>query len=305
MRIQLKYGGENDGVKFSPLLPMMFNGLFHSLGFRTNIKKCMSDYDYAGVPSDNIYQDGYQKLLKFAEKQSECKIDISKLPIDYEQYLPFDRHLVVGVLTSFGCKYHCKFCPNSSMSYVARDYDLVKSELEHVTSSYNYFEFFDNNVLHNPRFLELVESIPEGVQWGALINIDTIDKSILQCMRDAGCVNLYVGVESFNVSDIAYFGKPHAGVIDPKYFLQVLRDLGFNVHAFLIRALPSETPASFDSMIDWLNDKGISYVIGRMHVNGEPVLATEYLSENYLKCKKVEDAVTSRKNLMKFLKNYL
>ena len=137
------------------------------------------------------------------------------------------------------------------MGYTERPIDKVLKELKWVTDRYDYFEFLDNNVLANVnRFIEITNHVPKGVKWGALMNLEKVNEEVLMKLKDNGLINIYLGIESFNKSDLEYFGKPYYFKgIDPKVSMEKLLELGFNLHVFLIRGLPNETVESFNGAI--------------------------------------------------------
>jgi radical SAM superfamily enzyme YgiQ (UPF0313 family) len=307
MRIALLYKGDNDGFVYPPTFPLMFAKELTKLGYKVELVRDDEDYDYVATPSDSIYKQEYVDLLDFINSHYEfCdeKVKLEDLEVDYEMSPEFD---LAGVITAIGCKFKCKFCPQSKMGYTERPLDKIHKEIKWVTNRYEYFEFIDNNVLTNPtRFMSILTFIPEGVKWGALINIDNYEDKYLIRMRDKGCVNLYVGLESFNPLDLEYFGKPfyHKG-IDPKEFLAHLRDLGFNVHAFILRGLPNQTKEEFSETIAWLKAHEISYTISRLHVDGEYVKETDHLNKEFLEARMAGDEKLTRTNLQRFIRKYL
>ena len=305
MRITLSYKGDNDGFVYPPTFPIMLGKELSNLGYKVELRRDDEDYDYIATPSDSIYKDEYLYLIDFINSHYDGtdKLELEDLELDYEMSPEFN---VAGVITAIGCAYRCKYCPQSKMDFTLRPMDKVLKELEWVTNNYRYFEFIDNNVLTYPaRFMEIIEHIPKGNKWGALINIDDIEPMYLWKMRKKGCVNLYVGLESFNPLDLAYFDKPfHRKGINPKDFLQRLSK-GFNVHVFIIRGLPNQTKEEFEEMTKWLDEHNITYTISRLHVNGEYVMETEHLDREFMEQKFTEDMETTRRNLHKFIFKYL
>lgn len=304
MRITLSYKGDNDGVVYPPTFPLMYAKELLKLGYKVELVRDDEDYDYVATPSDSIYKQEYLDLAEFINSHYDEPIRLEDLEVDYELSPDFN---VAGVITSIGCVHKCKFCPQSTMQYTQRPIEKVIREISWVSNRYNYFEFIDNNVLANPdRFMFIISHIPKGVKWGALINIDNIAPEYLQIMMDSGCVNLYVGLESFNPLDLEYFGKPfYKKGIDPKEFLKLLRQMGFNVHAFILRGLPNQSVDEFEDTTLWLDVQGISYTISRLHVDGEYVTETKYIDKGMLEYVSMDDARITRQNLRGFIGKYL
>lgn len=300
MKITLSYNGDNDGLTYPPIFPLMLGNELVKAGIDVEIVQDAENYDYRGIPSDSIYRPEYQRLIRVIEAITGNKLDFKDFEVDYDWSPHFD---VAGVLTSIGCVHKCKFCPQKEMGYTDRPIDKVLEELKWVTDRYDYFEFLDNNVLANVnRFIEITNHVPKGVKWGALMNLEKVNEEVLMKLKDNGLINIYIGIESFNKSDLEYFGKPYYFKgIDPKVSMEKLLELGFNLHVFLIRGLPNETVEGFNEQLNWLDERNISYTISRFHVEGEIVKETKFLSKEYLAQKYDEDIKITRENLQKFI----
>lgn len=300
MKITLSYNGDNDGLTYPPIFPLMLGNELVKAGIDVEIVQDAENYDYRGIPSDSIYRPEYQRLIRVIEAITGNKLDFKDFEVDYDWSPHFD---VAGVLTSIGCVHKCKFCPQKEMGYTDRPIDKVLEELKWVTDRYDYFEFLDNNVLANVnRFIEITNHVPKGVKWGALMNLEKVNEEVLMKLKDNGLINIYIGIESFNKSDLEYFGKPYYFKgIDPKVSMEKLLELGFNLHVFLIRGLPNETVGGFNEQLNWLDERDISYTISRFHVEGEIVKETKFLSKEYLAQKYDEDIEITRENLQKFI----
>ena len=300
MKITLSYNGDNDGLTYPPIFPLMLGNELVKAGIDVEIVQDAENYDYRGIPSDSIYRLEYQRLIRVIEALTGNKLDFKDFEVDYDWSPHFD---VAGVLTSIGCVHKCKFCPQKEMRYTDRPIDKVLEELKWVTDRYDYFEFLDNNVLANVnRFIEITNHVPKGVKWGALMNLEKVNEEVLMKLKDNGLINIYIGIESFNKSDLDYFGKPYYFKgIDPKVSMEKLLELGFNLHVFLIRGLPNETVGGFNEQLNWLDERNISYTISRFHVEGEIVKETKFLPKEYLAQKYDEDIKITRENLQKFI----
>jgi radical SAM superfamily enzyme YgiQ (UPF0313 family) len=307
MKITLSYRGLGAGVSFTPILPIMFAGELKKLGFNVELVKDLKNYEYDGSPSDNIYNNNYQELLDFINNfyGDEDEVEFKDLEVNYDLAT---GATVPAVLTSFGCVNHCKFCPLKDVSYVSRPMDKVLNDLEYVTSKYNYFEFTDNSVLADKdRFMSIIAGIPKGVKWGALINLeDYVNTRELEIMKEHGCINIYVGVESFNPKDLEYFDKPYYKKgIDPKEALIALRMMGFEVMAFLIRGLPNQTKEELKETVKWISDNGMYTSISTLHIDGKYVKKTEHYTEKELKSHTVLDTILNELTLNYFIGNYI
>lgn len=310
MRILLKYLGKQNEILYPPLVLLSLADILYKNKYDVVLIQDDEDFDYLGVPSDNPTYPEYKALRDYIQKLTNIEIsdsDLYNLKVNYDLCPYFDIPLIV---TAYGCKYNCPFCTKLDKGkIILRDINTVKEELKWITDRYDYFEFGDCNVFLNPEnFFNIINFIPEGVRWGALINIDNYPIENLYYLYKKGCRNIYVGVESFNPKDLEYLKKPYyLKNINPKKFLILLKELGFNVHVYLIRGLPNQTRLEWIETIEWLTEHGISYTSNTYFdiSKGEEVLETKNLSREYLEVKKDEDYIRTNKNLYKFLDKYI
>lgn len=300
MRLTLVYSGDNQGYTFPPVNLLMIANEFRKYGVKVDIIRDETDFDYYGIPSDNIFNDEYSDVLNLLETVSGEPINFSKLQADIEE-VDFD---IPAVLTSLGCVYKCKYCPHKDIAYKPREISIVLNELENACK-YSYFEFLDNNVMADKaRFFSIIDCIPSDVKWGALMNINDYSDSDLQYMYDRGLRNIYLGLESFNENDLDYFGKTYHYVVNSKDFLERLREIGFNVLVFIIRGLPNETEEGWNDMVKWLELNEVYYTIGHFHDKGELINHPVYSPEEYSKVIAIDTAI-SKFNFTNFIQNTL
>lgn len=302
MMTTLFYKGKSFGVLFNPFHLQLIQQAYKNMGEELELKQDDEVYDFRGIPADNLFSEDYQLLINEL-KEYDPKFRLENVKVDFANY-PCSED-ILGLTTAFGCRYQCSYCPIHGMGYVVRDKEVVKQELEELCRKVKYFEFYDNNVLSNPDFLDTIECIPKGVTWGALINITEVTPTLfnnLKKMYSCGCRNIYFGLETFNAKDLEYFKKPYyvAGV-NSKSWMEMLQDIGFNLLAFIIRGLPNEKPGELDELMQYLDEHNILYNISRFMLNGEFVKETKYLSKEYLDGVLDSDFYTSQSNFRKFI----
>jgi len=122
------------------------------------------------------------------------------------------------VMASLGCPYNCEFCNIPRFlnhKYYLRDVDDIIEELKETEEE--FFIFNDDNIIGNTEshknrlaelFTKMIENrINKKFQCACTINIAQYP-DLLKLAHKAGCVLLYIGIESDNTKELSLFNKP-------------------------------------------------------------------------------------------------
>lgn len=111
----------------------------------------------------------------------------------------------INIMASRACSRKCTFCSSKSMwgkDVRWRTPKSVVDEIRYCIDKYNVkvFRFSDDNMISNEKwtkdFCRLVK--PLKILWRMSVRVDEAKLSILHLLREAGCVELGFGVESFD-----------------------------------------------------------------------------------------------------------
>lgn len=120
----------------------------------------------------------------------------------------FYRRLpILPIMISRGCPFRCSFCGSRNITGYKvrrRDPGQVVDELEYLKNRYGLREFqvIDDNFTFPPEAaLEFAEKLIErrlGLLWTCPngLRIDTLNKKLLAAMKESGCYEIAVGIES-------------------------------------------------------------------------------------------------------------
>jgi radical SAM superfamily enzyme YgiQ (UPF0313 family) len=158
-------------------------------------------------------------------------------------------------ITSKGCPGHCDFCAIwrfYGQRYRVRPVDEVVDELAALSPRRLIF-LADDNLTQSPhRVIELCrEMVARGVRrplaiQGALSLAD--HDELLVWLKRAGCVYVFVGLESLNAAALTHIGKPNLLGADAEGYRQRLANLhrhGLGVYGSFIVGLDEDTPDAF------------------------------------------------------------
>jgi radical SAM superfamily enzyme YgiQ (UPF0313 family) len=129
--------------------------------------------------------------------------------IDYSKYkrgIFLGKELLspaVSIITSRGCPYRCIFCSSYCVfgrRVRFRSIDNVVAEIKHVINTLGYrgFNFHDDTFCVNrKRILKMCEEFTKlDIVWRCLTRADTVDGELLRIMRDSGCKEVIIGMET-------------------------------------------------------------------------------------------------------------
>ncbi|MCX5778210.1 MAG: radical SAM protein [Elusimicrobia bacterium] len=149
-------------------------------------------------------------LFRTAPREQIKNLDTLPLPdrefFNIEQYIsnrvrrgePRSTNLIAGR----GCPYQCTFCSKTFSGIRLRSIDKIEEEINYLKTKYklDVVDFDDELVIVNKqRILQLCEMLkPCNIKWGCQGRINAVDVEILQAMKDAHCIYVGYGVESYS-----------------------------------------------------------------------------------------------------------
>lgn len=142
--------------------------------------------------------------------------DLNTLPLparhlfqvkQYDLNLPLpEKPQALHLITSRGCPYSCHFCSATLLAGGKIRYRSVANvikEIEEIREQFPYFRwvfFYDDHfTLNKSRVIRLCEEFRKkkfGLLWGCYGRLDSLDRPLLEAMKEAGCRMISFGVES-------------------------------------------------------------------------------------------------------------
>jgi radical SAM superfamily enzyme YgiQ (UPF0313 family) len=203
--------------------------------------------------------------------------DLDELPMPARHLLPpltayhptpaSYRRLPVGVLmSSRGCPYSCTFCDRAvfGVSYRMRSVDLILDEMEELIYTYGAREirFFDDTITVNRRKLfELVDKMKERgmrIPWTALSRVDAITPVVLEKMKEGGCWQILIGVESGDDRMLRIMNKGTTVEQNSKA-VKLMNAHGMGVRADFLLGVPGETRETLQKTLDFALEHDLDY----------------------------------------------
>lgn len=193
--------------------------------------------------------------LKYAEPRPLIE-NIDELPFPARHLLPMERYKVFGkheilglIFTSRGCPFNCTFCSSSLIfgkGFRARSPKNVVDEVEEFVEQYksNHIEFVDDLfILDKKRVKEICREIKErglDIIWVCSARADTVDGELFKTIRDAGCIMVYLGVES-GVQRVLNLMRKGIKVEQSIRAVKLAKEADLQVVASFVLGIPGET----------------------------------------------------------------
>lgn len=189
--------------------------------------------------------------------------NLDALPFPARDLLAMDRYFhtyphraprgrFTTMFTSRGCIHNCAFCGSEAVfGGVRRTFSLeyVEAELEDVIRRHQCsLVFFDDDefLLDRQRIeavcrLLLTKKYP--MRWICHGRPEGADRELMRLMKQAGCVEIQVGVESGEEAVLRSMGRPYSLETVRRFFIAT-RAAGINTWATFIVGYPGETEKS-------------------------------------------------------------
>ena len=184
--------------------------------------------------------------------------DIDTLPypakhlLIYADQLPdtFYKTIHGDIITSRGCPYACTFCAVKVVwdgrSVRVRGAEEVVKEILHRKERYgteNFILWDDYFTINRKRVVEICNLLIEkraNINWICYVRANSIDPELLALMKQAGCVEVQVGVES---GSNRILKEIHKGITveQTQKVAEMINEAGLSWVAFLLMGIPGET----------------------------------------------------------------
>jgi radical SAM superfamily enzyme YgiQ (UPF0313 family) len=170
------------------------------------------------------------------------------------------------VETSRGCPFACTFCtiinvqgrtmrersPQSIADLVRRNY---------LENGFNFYFFTDDNFARKKQWRETFEALirlhEEGIKVSFMMQVDLArkPKDFVRLAAEAGCTQVFIGMESVNPQNLKAEGKPQNKVEEYRDIVREWHDAGILVQTGYIIGLPFDTKEQIQRDIQHLMDE--------------------------------------------------
>ena len=209
--------------------------------------------DPAKVPSVSAKVDG-RWVLPAVEPEPYTEVSV-----DWSDYLPEPTAAYVPIQAGLGCAFDCSFCDFRGLRSVQlRSTDSLVSEIRSIPpkDGLRRVYFTDDNLFASrSRAREICRALIDahlGVCWRGMIRISSVDTEIAALMKESGCAEVLLGVES---GDNDMLRRMNKNITAERVLagVEALSAAGINTKSTFIVGFPGETANTISNTVDLLN----------------------------------------------------
>jgi radical SAM superfamily enzyme YgiQ (UPF0313 family) len=198
--------------------------------------------------------------------------NVHETPIPLWELADLDKYVFAIVQYSRGCPYMCDFCDVTALfgrKPRIKTPDQMLAELRALgdLGRFDMVLFADDNLIGNqvhlkkellPALIDWRAQAPFRVNFGTQVTVNLVDDPVLtRMMLEAGFGSIFCGLESPDEETLKASKKRQNTKRDLVGNVQRLHELGFTISAGFIVGFDTDTPASFQRMIDFIQESGI------------------------------------------------
>lgn len=234
------------------------------------------DFDYLHVGELGDATDAIVRLIDESTApparqlvfKTKDRLPLTSFPIPSYDRVPFGRYLLGTIQFSSGCPYLCEFCDIPGLygrqprmktpQQIIAELDFIFSQPNPPATLY----FVDDNFIGNRKATK--EMLPHLVEWQkkhaypvmfaceATLNIAK-QTDILELMREANFVGMFVGIETPEADALNAIRKGHNNAVPMMESIRTINGYGIEITSGIILGLDSETSDTEQRLLDFID----------------------------------------------------
>ena len=222
-------------------------------------------------------------------------MDLDELPFPAFHLFPMEKYRIFNVTTNIatiittrGCPMQCSFCSSAALhghKMRRRSYTNVVDEIEYRLSEENIdtIAFMDDTFTLNKKFIRdfCAEIKRRNLKfwWGCTSRVDTLDEDLLETMKDAGCITIFMGVESADQQMLENMGK-NITVEKTRNAFRLARKVGIRSIASCVIGMPEDTKETMKRTVEFVKELKPNYALFSI---ATPYPGTRFYNETFRK----------------------
>jgi radical SAM superfamily enzyme YgiQ (UPF0313 family) len=203
--------------------------------------------------------------------QRGVPFDLAHAPLPRVELLDVSRYNRITVQTARGCPHRCEFCASTPMmtpGYRQKAAEKVLAELDRIRAlwPHPFIEFADDNTFVNRTYWKnlLPEISKRKLRWFTETDLSVADDDeLLARMRDAGCAQVLIGLESPTpeaLNGIDSHGWKSKRFDNYLTAIQKIQSFGISVNGCFILGLDAHDASVFNAVDDFVRESDLTEV---------------------------------------------
>lgn len=175
---------------------------------------------------------------------------IPLMPKKYRKHFTFNHMCTID--TSRGCPFNCSFCTiinvqGRKMRYRSPNW-IAEKIRENWKHGITHYFFVDDNLARNPAWEQIFDNIialkKEEIKITFMMQVDLLShriKNFVQKAREAGCTQVFLGMESLNLKNLVNSGKNQNKIEDYQTLIKTYRSYEISTHCGYIIGFDEDT----------------------------------------------------------------
>jgi radical SAM superfamily enzyme YgiQ (UPF0313 family) len=197
------------------------------------------------------------------------EFSLAEAPMPRFDLLDPAKYNRLTVQTSRGCPHRCEFCASSILltaRYKTKPIGKVIAEICEIKKiwPHPFIEFADDNsFVAREHYKQLLRALaPQQVRWFTEADVRVAqDRELLALMRDAGCQQVLIGLESPHRDSLSGIElKSDWKLRQQEHYaeaISTIQSYGITVNGCFILGLDGDTTEVFQDVLDFVRDSGL------------------------------------------------
>ncbi|MDP7371923.1 MAG: radical SAM protein [Nitrospinota bacterium] len=218
----------------------------------------------------SIVQNPPNDIVMDLDKYPRPAYDLIPMHLYYPAIGAYKRIPGINMMMTRGCPGKCTFCNSANTTLRTRSASSVVEDIRYLHHTYGIreVEFFDDTftimVKNVKEFCWLMKEEKLDIVWTAYIRADCFNEEMGRNMKEAGCHQVLLGVESGNRKVLEFLRKPIA-LKRIKETVRIAQKCGLDVRASFILGNVGETPESMEDSFQYALELDAELV--NFHIN--------------------------------------
>ena len=224
---------------------------------------------------------------------------LNLLPMKKYRLLDMDTHMTT-MITTRGCPMQCSFCSSAAMhgkKIRERSVENIVDEIEYLKTNYDIdtIAFMDDTfTLKKRKVMAICDEILKRnieIMWGCTSRVDTLDEKLLKKMKEAGCITIFIGVESADQQQLDNMCK-NTTIAKIENAFKIAHKLKIRTIASVALGMPGDTKEIMNKTVKFVHKLKPNYAIYSL---ATPYPGTRFYKEAFEK-KYWEDLFYKKEN---------